>query len=173
MQSMLACPDAAIRPVEFPAAGTPAGTLAVRAADLMVHGTRSVTVAGAAPKRGEETLFARPVLSAPAFARRDGTVLADAWLPDLARLGVLEAHLGEGVIEKIAEKGLRNGRLPLRERRRLLPYPLVIRLVIAMTLLPASSCSEAMRALAGLLADVPFTRGGTPRRARASGSGAR
>jgi hypothetical protein len=159
VQSMLACADAAIRPVEFPAAGTPAGMLAVRAADLRVHGARSVTVAGVAPKRGEETLFARPVLSAPAFVRRDGTVLADAWLPDLARLGVLETHLGEGVIEKIVEKGLRNGRLPLRERRRLLSYPLVIRLVIAMTLLPASSYSEAMRALAGLLADVPFTRG--------------
>ena len=36
-------------------------------------------------------------------------------------------------------------------------YPLVIRLVIAMTLLPGSSYSEAMRTLAGLLADIPFT----------------
>jgi hypothetical protein len=33
----------------------------------------------------------------------------------------------------------------------------VIRLVIAMTLLPGSSCAEAMRTVAGLLADVPFT----------------
>jgi hypothetical protein len=118
-----------------------------------------VTVAGAAPKTGEETGFFRPVVNAPAFVRRDGSVLADAWLPDLVRLGALEAHLGDGVIEKIVEKGLRNGRLPLRERRRLLSYPLVIRLVIAMTLLPASSYAEAMRAVAGLLADVPFTLG--------------
>ena len=133
--------------------------LAVPASGLRFHGARSVIVAGAAPKAGEETLFSRPVLSAPAFVRRDGTVLAGAWLPDLVRLGVLEAHLGDGVIEKIVEKGLRNGRLPLRERRRLLSYPLVIRLVIAMTLLPASSYAEAMRTVAGLLADVPFTLG--------------
>ena len=124
-----------------------------------VHGARSVTVAGAEPRTGQETVFARPVLSAPAFVKRDGSVLADAWLPDLVRLGALEAHLGDGVIEKIVEKGLRNGLLPLRERRRLLSYPLVIRLVIAMTLLPASSYSEAMRTVAGLLADVPFTLG--------------
>ena len=157
MQSCLSFTDAAIRAGGFPAAGTPAGTLAVPAAGLQVHGARSVTVAGAAPKKGQETVFARPVLTAPAFVRRDGTVLADAWLPDLVRLGILEAHLGDGVIEKIVAKGLRNGRLPLRKRRRLLSYPMVIRLVIAMTLLPGSSCAEAMRTVAGLLADVPFT----------------
>ena len=159
MQSCLSSVDAAIRSGEFPAAGTPAGTLAVRAADLLVRGSRSVTVAGAAPKAGDETVFSRPVLSAPAFVRRDGTVLADAWLPEAVRLGVLEAHLGDGVIEKIVAKGLRNGRLPLRERLRLLSYPMVIRLVIAMTLLPGSSYAEAARVLAGLLADVPFTLG--------------
>jgi Insertion element 4 transposase N-terminal len=103
------------------------------------------------------TVFARPVLTAPAFVKRDRTVLADAWLPEAVRLGVLEAHLGDGVIEKIVAKALRNGRLPLRERRRLLSYPMVIRLVIAMTLLPGSSYAEAARVLAGLLADVPFT----------------
>lgn len=159
MQSCLVRADAAIRPGEFPAAGTPAGTLAVRAADLRFHGAGSVTVARSAPVTGQEAVFARPVLSAPAFVKRDGTVLADAWLPGLVRLGALEAHLGDGVIEKIVEKGLRNGRLPLRQRRRLLSYPLVIRLVIAMTLLPASSYAEAMRTVAGLLADVPFTLG--------------
>ena len=40
-----------------------------------------------------------------------------------------------------------------------LSYPMVIRLVIAMTLLPGSSYAEAARVLAGLLADVPFTLG--------------
>ena len=108
---------------------------------------------------GKGQAVSRPVLTAPAFVRRDGAVLADAWLPDLVRLGILEAHLGEGVIEKIVAKGLRNGRLPLRKRRRLLSYPMVIRLVIAMTLLPGSSCAEAMRTVAGLLGDVPFTLG--------------
>ena len=109
------------------------------------------------PAKGEETGFFRPVLTAPAFVKRDGTVLADAWLPDLVRLGGLEAHLGDGVIDMIAGNAVRNGRLRPRERRRLMSYPLVIRLVIAMTLLPGSSYSEAMRTLAGLLADIPFT----------------
>jgi len=131
--------------------------LAVRAADLRVHGSRSVTAAGTAPSKGEMTVFARLVVTAPAFVKRDGTVLADAWLPDLVRLGGLEAHLGDGVIEAIAEKALRTGRLRKRERRRLMSYPLVIRLVIAMTLLPGASYSEAARTVTGLLADIPFT----------------
>ena len=76
---------------------------------------------------------------------------------NLVRLGGLEAHLGDGVIDKIAGNAVMNGRLRPRERRRLMSYPLVIRLVIAMTLLPGSSYSEAMRTLAGLLADIPFT----------------
>ena len=133
--------------------------LAVPACDLQVHGSVSVTVAGALPRTGQETLFSLPVLTAPAFVKRDRTVLADAWLPDLVRLGVLETCPGDGVIEKIVAKGLRNGRLPLRERRRLLSYPLVIRLVIAMTLLPGASYADAMRTVAGLLAGVPFTLG--------------
>jgi len=157
VQSCLVRTDPAIRSAELAAAGTPAGTLAVRAADLRVHGARSVTVTGAAPAKGEEAGFFRPVVTAPAFVKRDGAVLADAWLPDLARLGGLEAHLGDGVIEKITQKAVRNGRLPLRERRRLMSYPLTVRLVIAMTLLPSSSYPDAMRALAGLLADIPFT----------------
>jgi Insertion element 4 transposase N-terminal len=157
VQSCLSFADAAIGAGEFPSGGTPAGTLAVPACDLRVHSTRSVTVAGAPPKSGQETVFSRPVLTAPAFVKRDRTVLADAWLPEAVRLGVLEAHLGDGVIEKVVARALRNGRLPLRERRRLLSYPMVIRLVIAMTLLPGSSYAEAARVLAGLLADVPFT----------------
>ncbi len=159
MQSCLSFTDAAIRSGQFPSDGTPAGMLAVPARDLQVHGSASVTVAGALPETGQETLFSLPVLTAPAFVRRDRTVQADAWLPDLVRLGVLETYLGDGVIEKIVAKGLRNGRLPLRERRRLLSYPLVIRLVIAMTLLPGSSYAEAARTVAGLLAEVPFTLG--------------
>jgi hypothetical protein len=157
VESSLLTADAAIRSVQLPADGTPAGTVAVRAVDLRVHGSRSVTVAGAVPAKGEMAVFCRPVLEAPAFVKRDGTVLADAWLPDLVRLGILEVHLGGGVIEKIVAKAEKNGRLRLRERRRLMSYPLAVRLVIAMTLLPASSYSEAMRTLAGLLADIPFT----------------
>jgi hypothetical protein len=160
VQSCLSSADAAIRSGVSPAAGaTPAGTLAVRVADLQVRSRGTVTVTGMAPLKGEMTLFCRPVVAAPARVRRDGTVLADAWLPDLVRLGGLEEHLGDGVIEAIAGKALRGGRLRPRERRRLMSYPLVIRLVIAMTLLPGASYAEAMRVLAGLLADIPFTLG--------------
>jgi Insertion element 4 transposase N-terminal len=163
VQSCLSFVDPAIGSALFPAvpepAGTPAGTLAVRTADLRVHGSRSVTVAGSEPVTGELAVFSRPVLEARAYVKRDRSVLADAWLPEVARLGVLEAHLGDGVIERIVAKAERDGRLRLRERRRLMSYPLAVRLVLAMTLLPGSSQAEAMRTLAGLLADIPFTIG--------------
>src|SRR6266705_90286 len=90
--------------------------------------------------------------------RRDGTVLADAWLPDLVRLGELERHLGDGVIEAAVDAAIAEGRLKPRQRRRIMSYPLVIRLMIAMTLMPDGSYCEALRRLAGLLADIPFTR---------------
>ena len=114
---------------------------------------------GTAPLKGEIDTVLPAGRGRPARVRRDGTVLADAWLPDLVRLGGLEEHLGDGVIEAIAGKALRGGRLRPRERRRLMSYPLVVRLVIAMTLLPGASYAEAMRVLAGLLADIPFTLG--------------
>jgi hypothetical protein len=62
-------------------------------------------------------------------------VLAGAWLPDLVRLGELERHLGDGVIESVAGAAIAEGRLRKRERRRIMSYPLVIRLMIAMTLM--------------------------------------
>ena len=111
---------------------------------------------GRAPSAGELAVFCRPVVMAPAVVRRDGTVLADAWLPDLVRLGGLEAHLGDGVIEAAVDAAVAAGRLKPRQRRRIMSYPLVIRLMIAMTLMPDASYCEALGRLAGLLADVPF-----------------
>ena len=139
-----------------PGAGTPAGTVVVRSADLRVRGGETVTVAGGVPSAGELAVFCRPVVTAPAAARRDGTVLADAWLPDLVRLGELERHLGDGVIEAITDAALERGRLMRRERRRLMSYPLVIRLMLAMALMPDASYCESLARLAGLLADIPF-----------------
>jgi hypothetical protein len=140
---------------EFPAAGTPAGTVVVRAAGLRVQGL-TVTAVDAVPSAGELSVFCRPVVTAPAVVRRDGTVLADAWLPDLVRLGELEAHLGDGVIEAAVDAAVAAGRLKPRQRRRIMSYPLVIRLMIAMTLMPDASYREALARLAGLLADIPF-----------------
>ncbi len=146
----------AIKTAVCPVTGTPAGTVVMRVCDLQVHGG-TVTGAGALPSGGEPAVFCRPVVMAPALVRRDGTVLADAWLPDLVRLGELERHLGDGVIEAIVDAAVRKGRLKKRQRRRIMSYPLVIRLMIAMTLMPDASGREALARLAGLLADIPFT----------------
>jgi len=139
-----------------PDAGTPAGTVVVRSADLLVRGGETVTVAGGVPSAGELAVFCRPVVTAAAAVRRDGTVLADAWLPDLVRLGELERHLGDGVIEAVVDAVLAKGRLRKRQRRRLMSYPLVIRLMLAMALMPDASYGESLARLAGVLADVPF-----------------
>jgi Insertion element 4 transposase N-terminal len=145
----------ASRVTESPVAGTPAGTVVVRAADLRVRG-KTVTAGGAAPSAGELAVFCRPVVTAPTVVRRDGTVLAGGWLPDFVRLGELERHLGDGVIEAAVDAAVAEGRLRPRQRRRIMSYPLVIRLMIAMTLMPDASCCEALARLAGLLADIPF-----------------
>jgi hypothetical protein len=108
------------------------------------------------PSAGELAVFCRPVVTAPALVRRDGSVAADGWLPDFVRLGELERHLGDGVIEEIVAAALAQGRLRKRERRRIMSYPLVIRLMIAMTLMPDGSYCESLARLAGLLADIPF-----------------
>ena len=54
------------------------------------------------------------------------------------------------------DAAIAEGRLRPRQRRRIMSYPLVIRLMIAMTLMPDGSYCEALARLAGLLADVPF-----------------
>ena len=141
--------DASRIAVSCPDAGTPAGTVVVRAGDLRVH--RGMVVPA-----GELAVFCRPVVTAPAVVRRDGRILAGGWLPDFVRLGELERHLGDGVIEAIVDAALEKGRLKRRERRRLMSYPLVIRLMIAMALMPDASYGESLACLAGLLADVPF-----------------
>ena len=128
----------------------------VRVSDLRVRGGWTVTAGNAVPSAGELVVFCRPVVTAPAVVRRDGRILADAWLPDLVRLGKLERHLGDGVIEAIADAAIAEGRLRRREQRRIMSYPLVIRLMVAMTLMPDGSYCESLARLAGLLADVPF-----------------
>ena len=158
MQSCLRSAAGAIRPAEFPVAGTPAGTVVVRAAGLLVRGAARSRRERRLPSAGELAVFCRPVVTAPAVVRRDGRVLADAWLPDLVRLGELERHLGDGVIEAAVDAVIAAGRLKPRQRRRIMSYPLVIRLMIAMTLMPDASYREVLARLAGLLADIPFTR---------------
>jgi hypothetical protein len=45
-------------------------------------------------------------VTALAVVRRDGTMFADGWLPDLVRLGELERHLGDGMIEATVDAAL-------------------------------------------------------------------
>ena len=149
--------DASRKP-ESPDAGTPAGTVVVRAADLRVRGGETIMAGNAVPSAGELAVFCRPVVTAPAVVRRDGRVLADGWLPDFVRLGELERHLGDGAIEAATAAALEAGQLKRRERRRIMSYPLVIRLMLAMALMPDASYCEALARLAGLVADVPFAR---------------
>lgn len=156
MLSYLPAVTDASRTAESPAAGTPAGTVAVRLADLQVRG--GTVTAGSAVPTGELAVFCRPVVAAPAVVRKDGSVRAGGWLPNFVRLGELERHLGGGVIEEIVAAALEQGRLKEPQRRRLMSYPLVIRLMLAMALMPDAPYCEALARLAGLLAAVPFAR---------------
>ena len=140
----------------------PAGMVAVRAAGVRIGsgelpGGRGAVLAGAAVPPGTMMTFCHPVVTAPAVIR-GGAVLAGGWLPDFVRLGELERHLGEGVIEDLAAAAAADGRMPPRQRKRIMSFPLVIRLTVAMTLMPDASYAEALRRLAGLLAEVPFAR---------------
>lgn len=128
----------------------------LRACDLQIRGGVTVTAGNAVPAAGELAVFCRPVVTAPAMIRRDGRMLAGGWLPDFVRLGELERQLGDGVIESVAGAAVAQGRLKKRQRRRLMSYPLVIRLMLAMALMPDASYCQALARLAGLLADVPF-----------------
>jgi hypothetical protein len=77
--------------------------------------------------------------------------LIAAWFARAGRSGSREAE-SWGFWRAALEKG----RLKRRQRRRIMSYPLVIRLMIAMTLMPDGSYCESLARLAGLLADVPF-----------------
>ena len=154
---MLSYPPAAVCASLDPAL-LPAGMVAVRAADLQsLPGEPGAVPAGAAVAPGTVVTFCQPVVTVPALAR-GGLVLADGWLPELVRLGELERRLGEGVIEELVSAAIANGRLPAPQRQRLMSFPLVIRLMVAMTLMPDASYCEALRRLAGLLVQVPFAR---------------
>ena len=49
------------------------------------------------------------------------------------RLGELERHLGEGVIEDLVAAGIAAGRMPALQRQRLMSLALTIRMTVAMT----------------------------------------
>ncbi len=127
-------------------AGLPAGMVVFRADDLRVSGGTTVAA-------GTMMTFCHPVVTCPAVIR-GGEVRAGGWLPDFVRLGELERHLGGNVIEDMISAAIAGGRIPAPRRRRLMSYPFTIRLMVAMTLMPDAGYTEAIRRLAGHLADV-------------------
>jgi hypothetical protein len=84
-------------------------------------GKDGVLLAGAAAApviAGEMLVFCHPVTCAPAVVRRTGEVQAGGWLPDHVRLGVLEAQLGDGVIERLIAA---SGQAVPQRRQRICP----------------------------------------------------
>lgn len=102
---------------------------------------------------GDQAVLWQPVAVAPVKVKRDGSVLVDAWLPEVARLGVLEDALGPGAIEALcARHGL------VVRRRRLMSPAFVVRAVIAATIMPDADWIEVQLRLAGPLAAAPLAR---------------
>ena len=85
---------------------------------------------------GQVMTFAVPVVTVPVKVRRSGAVQADGWPPDQVRLGLLEAVLGDGVIEELCDRAVAAGLVTPGARRRLMSLPFIMRVVVAMTLLP-------------------------------------
>jgi hypothetical protein len=132
--------------------------LAVRVADVVaveaVDGTGLLAPAAADPVRdGDLVAWCTVVAVAPAVLDEDGRLGADGWLPDHVRLGGLEEHLGDGVLERVVTQTAPAPSGP--ERRRLMSLPLVARLVMAMTMMPNASYVEAFAQLVGVRPACP------------------
>ncbi len=74
------------------------------------------------------------------------------------RLGLLEQVLGDGVIEELCDQAVAAGLAAPGKRRRLMSLPLVMRIVVAMTLMPDADYPEVIRAVTGLLPRLPWSR---------------
>ncbi len=107
---------------------------------------------------GQVMMLAVPVITVPVKVRRSGAVQADGWLPDQVRLGLLEAVLGDGVIEELCDAAVVAGLVTPGERRRLMSLPFIMRVVVAMTVLPDADYPEVIRVLTGLLPHLPWAR---------------
>ncbi len=149
--------------------GPPVGMIAVRAADLVVSDSRAgdgaLVVAGGGPPivSGELLVFCQPVATAAAVVRRDGRVQAGGWLADHVRLGVLEAHVGAGVIEDLLTPAVQARAAAdadggVKARQRVMGLALAQRFTVVMTLMPDASYVEVMTRLVGLLPNIPWRR---------------
>jgi hypothetical protein len=158
------------------------GMVALRLADVVSPlrnggpaGDRSalVTRGTARIRTGEVTVFCKVVAVAPAMVRRDGRVQAQGSPAAHATLGPLEDWLeeqaGPGFVDGIAERAVLRSRYVKGERERLLARAFMIRVIVLMTLMPGAGVREALIALAGDLAPVPWARAWVPASERALG----
>jgi hypothetical protein len=159
-------------------------TVAFRLADVVSplrnggpvgDGGRSALVIGGTERirTGEVTVFCKVVAVAPARVRRDGRVQAQGSPAEHATLGPAEEWLdrqaGPGVIDRVAERAVLRQKYVKGERKRLLTRAFMIRVIVLMTLMPDADVREALIALAGDLAVVPWARAWAPASARALG----
>jgi Insertion element 4 transposase N-terminal len=159
-------------------------TVAFRLADVVSplrngrppgDGDRSALVIGGTPRirTGDVTVFCKIVAVAPARVRRDGQVQAQGSPAEHATLGPAEEWLdrqaGPGAIDRIADRAALRGKYVKGERKRLLTRAFMIRVIVLMTLMPDADVREALIALAGDLAVVPWARAWVPASARACG----
>ena len=139
------------------------------------EGDRSALAVGGTERirSGDLVVFLKVVAVAAARVRRDGRVQAQGSPVDHATLGPLEDWLeeqaGPGVIEGIAERAALRPVFVKGVRNRLLARAFVIRVIVLMTLMPDADIREAVIALAGDLALVPWARAWRPASPRAFG----
>ncbi len=154
------------------AAGLPgaAPLIAIRAADLvppagraLAGGDRTALVVAGTPeiRAGDQLLFVKVVVVAPAVVRRDGRIQAGGHPACHARLGALEQQLdelaGPGVIEEIAAQAALTGKVK-GEARRAMTAALTIRASVLMGVMPDADYGELMAAVLGDLVLVPWRR---------------
>ena len=131
---------------------------------------RSALVVGGTEKiaSGGRVVFCKVVVVERAQVRRDGQVRAKGSPLQHATLGPLE-EAGPGHVALAARSAPLDGRFVKGERERLLAREFMVRAVVLMTLLPGAGIEEAVTALAGDLALVPWARPWRPASARACG----
>jgi hypothetical protein len=141
----------------------------------LAGGDRSALVIGGTPgiRTGDQVVFLQVVAVASARVRRDGKVQAQGSPVHHATLGPLEEWLeeqaGPGVIDGIAEKAVLREEHVKGQRERLLARAFMIRVIVLMALMPDAGIRDAVTALSGDLARVPWERNWAAASARACG----
>jgi hypothetical protein len=128
---------------------------------LVVGGTERV-------RTGGTVVFCKVLAVTEAQVKRDGQVRAKGSPVRHATLGPLE-EAGPGLVGLAAERAPLDGRFVKGERERLLARAFMARALVLMTLMPGAGLQEAVAALAGDLALVPWARPWRPASARACG----